>query len=58
MHILREGQHGKKVGDSCFLRPLRIVAAVDRRDADQEKDGCGCKPFNLYFNALEMSMTV
>lgn len=55
MRIPCEGRHSKKAGGSCFLRPLLIVAAGDRRDADEEKDGCGCRPFNLYFNVLVMS---
>lgn len=43
MYIFREGRHGKNAGErATFLRPLRIVAAGDRRDADEEKDGCGC----------------
>lgn len=49
MHIFRQGRHGKKAGESCFLRPKRIVVAGDKRD-----DGYGCKPFNLYFNMLVM----
>lgn len=53
MRILREGQHhDKETAVNYSLRPLRSVDTGDRWGGDEEKNGCGCKPYILEINVL------
>lgn len=48
MRILREGRHhDKETAVNYSLRPLRSVDTGDRWGGDEEKNGCGCKPYIL-----------